>query len=264
LVYTVEHFAGHCGIGRLALDMPVSVVTGASRGLGQAIALDLARRGYDLGLIQRGDAAETAAGVQALGRRVHVVQADLSQVASAAPAVAEAARALGGLDALVANAGRVNRKPALDLTPEEVETVLTINLRSVFAMCQAAARRFLADGTAGRMVMTASVLSFQGGFNVSAYAASKAGVANLARALCNEWAPLGLRVNAVTPGYVHTQQTDDIHRDPERFAAITGRIPMGRWGRAEEIANAVAWLLSDDASYVNGHVLAVDGGWLAR
>jgi 2-deoxy-D-gluconate 3-dehydrogenase len=242
----------------------VALITGASRGLGQAIALDLATRGYDLGLVQRGDAVETAVAARELGRRVHIVRADLGEPAAAAAAVDEVADALGGLDAIVANAGKVNRKPALELELDEVRSVLDLNVTAVFALCQAAARRFLADGTNGRMVLIASVLSFQGGVSVTAYAASKAAVANLARSLSNEWAPLGLRINGLAPGYVHTQQTAPIHDDPVRFAAITSRIPMGRWGQAEEIARGVAWLLSDDASYVNGHTLAVDGGWLGR
>jgi 2-deoxy-D-gluconate 3-dehydrogenase len=259
-----------------------ALVTGASRGIGQAVALELARRGADVALVQRGAAEETVAAVEALGRRAVVVRADLAEPRAAEEAVEEAVRHLGRLDVLVANAGEILRKPALELTLDEVRRTIALNVTSVFSASRAAARRFLAQAdqpgggadldppagarpaTIGRIVHVASVLSFQGGLNVCAYAASKGAVAQLTRSLANEWAPLGIRVNAVAPGYVANEQTAPLRADPARFASISARIPLGRWAASEEIAGAVAFLASPDAGYVHGHVLAVDGGWLGR
>ncbi len=242
----------------------VAVVTGGSRGIGAAVALELARQGADVGLVQRGDAKSTRAEIERLGRRVHVVRADIGDCAAAIRAVDEVDDVLGRLDVAVANAGMTTRGPALELSLEDFKRTIDVNLTGVFAVSQAAARRFLASGSSGRIVHTASVLSFQGGINVCAYAASKGGVAQLTRALANEWAPLGIRVNAVAPGYVANDLTLTLREDPQRYADISARIPAGRWATVEEIAGAVAWLASPAAAYVHGHVLAVDGGWLAR
>jgi 2-deoxy-D-gluconate 3-dehydrogenase len=241
-----------------------ALVTGASRGIGRAIALELARRGADVGLMQRGDAADVAGEIEALGRRAVVVRVDLRDLEAAERAVASVESDLGRLDMLVANAGIVHREPALDVSLDDWRRVVEVNLVSPFAVARAAARLFLASGTRGRIVFTASVLAYQGGLNVSSYAASKAGVANLARSLANEWASLGIRVNAVAPGYVANEQTAPLRGDAKRFAEISGRIPASRWASDEEIAGAVAFLVSPDAEYVHGATLAVDGGWLAR
>jgi 2-deoxy-D-gluconate 3-dehydrogenase len=241
-----------------------ALVTGASRGIGRAIALELARRGADVGLMQRGDAADVAGEIEALGRRAVVVRVDLRDLEAAERAVASVESDLGRLDMLVANAGIVHREPALDVSLDDWRRVVEVNLVSPFAVARAAARLFLASGTRGRIVFTASVLAYQGGLNVSSYAASKAGVANLARSLANEWASLGIRVNAVAPGYVANEQTAPLRGDAKRFAEISGRIPAGRWASDEDIAGAVAFLVSPDAEYVHGATLAVDGGWLAR
>lgn len=242
----------------------VALVTGASRGIGRAIALRLARLGADVGLVQRGDAAETVRDVEAEGRRAAVVRADLADPEAAEAAVDEVARALGRLDVLVCNAGAIHREPALEVALATWQRIVALNLVSTFALSRAAARRFLAQDSEGRIVFIASVLAFQGGINVSAYAASKAGVANLARALANEWASLGIRVNAVAPGYVKNEQTLPLRRDPDRFRQINERIPAGRWATGEDVADAVAYLVSTEAAYVHGHVLGVDGGWLGR
>ncbi len=246
------------------LDGEVALVTGASRGIGRAIALEFARLGADLGLVQRGDAADVVSEIEALGRRAVVVQADLRDAEAGESAVETVAGALGRLDIAVCNAGTVQREPALDVSLEDWKRVVDINLVSSFAVARAAARTFVAQGTGGRIVFTASVLAFQGGWTVSSYAASKAGVANLASALANEWAPLGIRVNAVAPGYVANDQSAPLRADPERNAAISSRIPVGRWATNEEIAAAAAFLVSPGAGYVHGTVLAVDGGWLGR
>lgn len=245
-------------------DGEVALVTGASRGIGQAIAVELARRGADIALVQRGDAAGTVAAIEEAGRRAWVVQADLGRAEDAADAVREAAGRAGRLDMLVANAGTIHREDALDISIADFRRIVELDLVSVFAVSQAAGRLFVEQRSQGRIVLIASVLSFQGGVNVSSYAASKGGVARLTQALANEWAPLGIRVNAVAPGYVANDQTAPLRADPERNAAITGRIPLGRWAESPEIAGAVAFLLSPDAAYAHGTILSVDGGWLGR
>lgn len=242
----------------------VALVTGASRGIGQAVALELARLGADLGLVQRGDAAETVAGVEALGSRAHVVRTDLGDAEAAGRAVDEVADALGRLDVLVANAGTIHREPALDVSLADFRRIVDVNLVGAFAASRAAARRFVAQGGGGRIVFVASVLSFQGGVNVCSYAASKGGIAQLTKALANEWAPLGIRVNAIAPGYVANEQTAPLRADEKRYAEISARIPAGRWATGEDVAGVVAFLVSPAAAYVHGHVLAADGGWLAR
>jgi 2-dehydro-3-deoxy-D-gluconate 5-dehydrogenase len=249
---------------RLPLAGKAAVVTGASRGIGRAIALRLARDGADIGLLQRSDATDVAREISDLGRRAHVVRVDLEQPEEGERAVDAAAEVLGRLDIAIANAARIVRRPALELPLDEWERTLAVNLTSVFTVSRAAARRFLAQGGGGAIVHVASVLSFQGGLNVAAYAASKGGVAQLTRALANEWARFGIRVNAVAPGYVANDQTAPLREDETRHRQITERIPAGVWASDEDIAAAVAFLVSPDAGYVHGHVLAVDGGWLAR
>lgn len=241
-----------------------ALVTGASRGIGRAIALELARQGADVGLVQLADADSVAKDVERLGRRAVVVQVDLHDLEAAESAVGAVADELGHLDIAVCNAGTIHREPALDVTLEDWKRVIDLNLVSSFAVARAAARSFRTGAAGGRIVFVASVLAFQGGWTVSSYAASKAGVANLARALANEWAPLGIRVNAVAPGYVENELTAALRADPVRSAEITARIPAGRWATNEEIASVVAFLVSPAAQYLHGAVLPVDGGWLAR
>jgi 2-deoxy-D-gluconate 3-dehydrogenase len=253
---------------RAALSAPLEgmavIVTGASRGIGRATALRLAELGADVALLQRSPAEETAAAIEALGVRAHPVRVDLRNAGAAAAAVAEAAEALGRLDAAVSNAGTIVRKPALELSLAEWSDTIALNLTGTFAVVQAAGRILVSRGTPGSIVVMASVLSFQGGLNASAYAASKGGVLQLTRALANEWAPLGIRVNAVAPGYVENEATEPLRRDPARYEEISRRIPAGRWASETEIADAVAYLVGPNASYVNGHALVVDGGWLGR
>ena len=235
-----------------------TIVTGASRGIGEATARVLARRGDRLVLVQRGDAPVAAE----VGARQ--LRCDLADAGAADRVVDEAADALGGLDVLIANAGTVLRKPTLEMSLDEFRHVIDVNLIAQWSLARAAARRFVAQGTGGAIVLTASVMAFQGGLNISSYVAAKHGVAGLAKSFANEWAALGIRVNCVAPGYVANAQTLPLREDPVREPAISSRIPQGRWARDEEIAEAIAWLSSDAASYVNGTALTVDGGWMGR
>jgi 2-dehydro-3-deoxy-D-gluconate 5-dehydrogenase len=242
----------------------VALVTGASRGIGRAIAERLAALGADIGLVQRSDAAETAKEVERSGRRAFVSQADLGDARACEDAVAAVVDALGRLDVAVCNAGAMVRAPALELAVDDWRRVLDVNLTGAFVVSRAAARQFVAQGGDGRIVHIASMMSFHAGINTAAYAASKGGIAQLMKAEANEWAPLGIRVNAVAPGWVETELTAPLREDERRFAEISGRIPVGRWATADDIAGAVAFLSLPESEYVNGIVLPVDGGWLAR
>jgi 2-deoxy-D-gluconate 3-dehydrogenase len=246
------------------LEGEAALVTGASRGIGRATAVALARLGADVGLVQRGDAADVVAEIERLGRRAVVVRADLADAEAGERAVEEVAGALGRLDVAVVNAGLIQRKPALELTLDEWRRIVDVNLTAAFAVSRAAARRFALGGRGGRIVHVGSQLSFFGGVDVAAYSSSKGGVAQLAKSQSNEWAPLGIRVNAVAPGWVETEMTAELQANAERVAEITGRIPLGRWASPDEIADVVCFLVSPAARYVSGHVLPVDGGYLAR
>ena len=189
---------------------------------------------------------------------------DIGDPDAAERAVADVAAALGGIDVCVCNAGVIGREPALDTTLEEFQRVLAVNVMGAFAVSRAAARAFLAAGVAGRIVHLASVTSFHGSVQAAAYSTSKGAVAQLMRSEANEWGPLGLRVNAVAPGWVQTDMTAALRADPVRNAELLRRIPLGRWASEAEVADAVAFLVSPAARYVHGHVLAVDGGYLSR
>jgi 2-deoxy-D-gluconate 3-dehydrogenase len=239
-----------------------ALVTGASRGIGQAIAIGLAACGAHVVLTARGDLAETAAAVRRLGREVQVVNADLTDVDGARAAAAEIATRVD-VDIVVNNAGMIDRRAALDITPEQWRTVQNVNVTSMFFITQALAEPMLGRG-AGKVINIASLLSFEGGLRVASYAASKHAVVGLTRALANEWAASGVQVNAIAPGYIATDNTAPLRDQPTREAEITGRIPAGRWGTPSDLVGAAVFLASSASDYVNGHVLVVDGGWQAR
>ncbi|MBX8846021.1 SDR family oxidoreductase, partial [Sphingomonas melonis] len=214
-------------------------------------------------LVGRTPAEDTAAAIRDLGRRALIVSADLSSIAPVQRIVDETVAGLGGLDILVNNAGIIRRADAVDFTEADWDAVVDTNLKSVFFLCQAAGRHMIARGK-GRIINIASMLTFQGGIRVPSYTASKSGIGGLTKLLANEWAKHGLSVNAIAPGYIATNNTAALQADEVRNAAILDRIPAGRWGDAADLGGAAVFLASDAAAYVQGHILAVDGGWLAR
>jgi len=241
----------------------VALVTGANTGLGQAIAAALAEAGADIAAAGRTTPSETEAMVLAAGRRFIFLPADLSSAEPAQRLVADTQARLGRLDILVNNAGTIRRAPAAETTTADWRQVIDVNLNSTWAVTRRIGAAMV-ERRSGKIVTIASLLSFQGGVTVPAYTASKHAVAGLTRALANEWGPAGVQVNAIAPGYISTDNTTDLRADPVREAAIRDRIPAGRWGRPEDVVGAAVFLASAAADYVNGHVLAVDGGWLAR
>lgn len=248
-----------------SLEGKRALVTGASRGLGQAIAVALAEAGADVvcASSRRSGTDETAAFVRAAGRQAWQVEADLADRAATLAMADEAELLAGRIDVLVNNGGTIRRHPAVDHPVEEWDLVLRTNLDSVFLLSQRLGRGMVERG-AGKIVNVASLLSFQGGITVPGYAASKHAVAGLTKALANEWARHGVQVNAVAPGYMRTDNTQALREDATRSEQILARIPAGRWGEAEDLAGAVVFLASPASDYVNGHVLVVDGGWMAR
>lgn len=242
----------------------VAIVTGSSTGLGAAMAEGLAEAGADIVGVYHRDRPANRERIESLGRRFEGVQADLSSIAPVTGIVDRAVAAFGRVDILVNNAGIIRRARALDFTEEDWDAVLNVNLKSLFFLSQAVARRFVAQGGGGKIVNIASMLAFQGGILVPSYTASKSGVMGLTRLLACEWAPLGINVNAIAPGYMATRNTQPIQDDPVRNAQILARIPAGRWGQPADLKGAVVFLASEAAAYMHGFTLAVDGGWLAR
>lgn len=246
----------------------VAVITGANTGIGQGIALALAAAGADIAAVGRTPAEETVRKVRDLGRRAEILPADLSTIAPVQRVVDEAVDKLGKIDILVNNAGIIRRADSLDFTEEDWDAVVDTNLKSVFFLCQAAGkfmvRRFGQTGERGRIINIASMLTFQGGIRVPSYTASKSGIGGLTKLLANEWAGKGVNVNAIAPGYIATNNTAALQADETRNRQILERIPAGRWGDPEDLGGAAVFLASRASDYVQGHVLAVDGGWLAR
>jgi 2-deoxy-D-gluconate 3-dehydrogenase len=245
------------------LSGKVAVVTGASTGLGRAMTLALAEAGADILLADHSQREETADKVRGFGRRAVTMQADLNGTAAIPEIVQTALREFGKIDILVNNAGIIRRTPALDCSEQDWDDVLAVNAKSVFFLAQAAAREMI-KRKSGKIINIASLLSFQGGILVPSYSASKGAVAQLTKALANEWAQYGVNVNAIAPGYMETSNTKALREDPVRSKSILERIPAGRWGEPDDLRGAVVFLASPASNYVNGHLLVVDGGWLAR
>jgi 2-deoxy-D-gluconate 3-dehydrogenase len=245
-------------LGRRAL------VSGCNTGLGQGMAIALAQAGADIVGVNTSAPDATAEQVRAAGRRFLDLRANLSDIACIPGLIQQAVAFGGGIDILVNNAGIIRREDAIRFTEKDWDDVVDLNLKTVFFFAQAAARQFLAQGSGGKIINVASMLSFQGGVRVPSYTASKSGVMGLTKLLANEWAAHGINVNAIAPGYMATNNTAALRADQGRSAAILERIPAGRWGVPEDLAGPVVFLASRASDYVHGHTLAVDGGWLAR
>jgi 2-dehydro-3-deoxy-D-gluconate 5-dehydrogenase len=249
---------------KFRLDDKVALVTGASAGLGQAIALALAEAGADVACHGNTRAADVScAAVTATGRQALSVTGDLSDRQTPAGLIEKTIAHFGRLDILVNNAGTIRRAPAVDYSDADWDHVIQINLTSVFSLSKLAGRHMLERGS-GKILNIASLLSFQGGITVPAYAASKGGVAQLTKALANEWASKGINVNAIAPGYMRTDNTSALQKDETRNRQILERIPANRWGEPADLMGAAVFLCSGASDYLHGHVLVVDGGWMGR
>jgi 2-deoxy-D-gluconate 3-dehydrogenase len=247
-----------------SLEGKVALVTGGNVGLGQGIALALAEAGADVASVARRGSDETVAKVQAMGRRAVSIQADLGSIEPVESVLDQATQALGPIDILVNNAGIIRRADAVDFTEADWDAVMDVNLKVLFFLTQAAVKRMIADGRRGKIINTASMLSFQGGIRVPSYTASKSGVAGLTKLMANEWAKHGINANAIAPGYFATDNTQALQDDPVRSKGILGRIPAGRWGEPGDLGGGAVFLASPASDYVQGVTLPVDGGWLAR
>jgi len=252
-------------LDKFKLNGKVALVTGASSGLGQAVAIALAEAGADVACHARseGKANETIEAITNLGGRAVTVAGDMADRTTPSRIVAETIENFDRIDILINNAGMIRRSPAVDYSEDDWSTVLDVNLSSVFRLSQAAGREMIKQGS-GKIVNIASLLSFQGGITVPAYTASKSGVAGLTKALANEWAKSNVNVNAIAPGYMETANTSALRADETRNRQILERIPVGRWGSPEDLVGAAVFLSSEASDYVHGHVLVVDGGWMAR
>jgi len=246
------------------LSDKVALVTGANTGLGQGIAQSLAQAGADIVLIGRSDPADTMKTIEGVGRKVHSILTDLGDAGNITNIIAEAVEVFGRADILVNNAGIIKRNEAIDFTPEEWDSVMNVNLRTLFFLSQAFARHLVVENKPGKIINIASMLTFQGGIRVPSYTASKSGVGGLTKALANEWAAHSINVNAIAPGYFATNNTAALQADEKRNAEILGRIPSGRWGKPSDLGGAAVFLASEASDYVQGITLPVDGGWLSR
>ena len=242
----------------------VAIVTGANTGLGQAICVAYAKAGAKVLGVARRSCAETKAKIDAIGGIFNECTADLSSTTPIDNIIKTAIDLYGTVDILVNNAGIIKRADAVDVTEEDWDSVINVNQKVVFFLSQAFAKVVFAQNKKGKIINIASMLSYQGGIRVPAYCASKSAVIGFTRSLCNEWASKGINVNGIAPGYMETNNTEQIRSDSKRNDAILERIPQGRWGRPEDIAGAAIFLASAASDYINGFTFAVDGGWLAR
>lgn len=243
-----------------------ALVTGARRGIGLAMAQGLAEAGADIIAVSAAmepDGGAVGAAVAATGRSFRAVQLDLSDRDAVDVELAALLDSSGPIDILVNNAGTISRAPVLEHDDDRWDHVLEVNLTAAFRITRAVGAGMLERGR-GKVIFTASLLSYQGGITVSSYTASKHGIAGITKALANEWAPRGVNVNAIAPGYIRTDNTQPLQDDPKRHAAILERIPAGRWGDAEDLKGATVFLASPASDYIHGTMLPVDGGWLGR
>jgi 2-dehydro-3-deoxy-D-gluconate 5-dehydrogenase len=251
-------------VDQFKLEGKIALVTGSSAGLGQAIAIALAEAGAEV--VCHGNTRppdETVGAISRLGRQTLAVVGDLAQRETPGALIEATIERFGRIDILVNNAGTIRRAPAIDYSEEDWDTVIEVNLSAVFRLSQLAGRGMLKQES-GKIINIASLLSFQGGITAPAYAASKGGVAQLTKALANEWAGKGINVNAIAPGYMRTDNTKALQQDETRNRQIIERIPAGRWGEPADLAGAAVFLASSASDYINGHVLVVDGGWMGR
>ncbi len=248
-------------LDNFSLKGKVAIVTGSNTGLGQGICRAFVEAGALVAGVSRRPSTETA---QMLGAGFHNIIADLSSSSVADGIIAQTVNRFGRVDILVNNAGLIKRCDSLDFSEEDWDSVLNVNLKTAFFLSQSAAKQFIKQGTGGKIINIASMLSYQGGVRVPSYTASKSAIRGVTMTLANEWARYGINVNAIAPGYMATNNTEALRQDEERSADILARIPAGRWGTPADLEGAVVFLASEASDYVNGFTLAVDGGWLGR
>ncbi len=246
------------------LTEKTAVVTGANTGIGQGICLALAEAGADIVGVARRDMSETQMQVEQKGVRFLPVIADLITLDCVDEILEKAINAFGKVDILVNNAGIIRREDAINFSVADFDDVINTNLRTLFFLSQAFAKKFIEQGNGGKIINIASMLSYQGGIRVPAYTASKSAVMGLTKAMANEWAKFGINVNAIAPGYIATNNTEKLRNDPKRYQEILDRIPAGRWGNPSDIGGTAVFLSSSASDYIHGFTIAVDGGWLSR
>ncbi len=249
---------------RFDLTGKTALITGATRGLGQGMAKALAEAGADIAGVGTSDLSETKEIVEGLGRSFLPIQLDVGEEENREQIIDRTLGRYGTFDILINNAGIIRRSPALEFTHKDWDDVMNINLKAAFFLSQKAAKQFVKKGISGKIINTASMLSYQGGIHVSSYTAAKSGIMGITKLLANEWAKYGINVNAIAPGYMATEMTQAIQEDPKRSGEILSRIPQGRWGTPEDVGGAAVFLASSAADYINGFTIAVDGGFLAR
>ena len=246
------------------LSGKVAIVTGCSTGLGQGMSYGLSEAGADIVGIDYVNSPETQETIESMGRKFLEIKADLSDLEPVEGIIQKTVETFGKLDILVNNAGIIRRADAIEFTEKDWDDVMNINIKTLFFLSQAAAKQFIKQGTGGKIINIASMLSYQGGIRVSSYTASKSGVMGVTRLMANEWAKNNINTNAIAPGWMATNNTAPLRADPVRSKDILGRIPAGRWGTPSDLKGAAVFLASDASNYVNGYTIAVDGGWLTR
>jgi 2-deoxy-D-gluconate 3-dehydrogenase len=251
-------------LDQFKLDGKSAIITGSARGLGQAIAVGLAEAGADVSLVDVLDTNDTKKSVEKMGRKSVGIKVDLSSIDSVPSIIQKTLDALGRIDILVNNAGIIRRAPIQEFSEKDWDDVINVNQKTLFFLSQAAAKVMIRQGKGGKIINTASMLSYQGGILVPSYTASKSAVMGLTRLMANELAPFGINVNAIAPGYMATENTRPLREDQVRNKAILDRIPAGRWGKPEDLQGVCVFLASAASDYMNGFTVAVDGGWLAR